>query len=203
MRSASVARSWTRRVRRSLTLAVALAATLTAGLGLATPAAAQEQGWVRGEIRLNLRTGPGTQFRIVGGIATGDEVTVLQRGESWTQVRLTDGSEGWVPEGYLDATPPPTVRLGQLEAEVTRLRDQLGKTTDEARTLRETSASFSAIDSEQKAEIKRLTLDNMELRAGARWPEWITGAGIVGVGMMLGALLHRNATRPRSSRIRL
>ena len=27
-------------------------------------------------MRLNLRTGPGTQFRIVGGIATGDEVVV-------------------------------------------------------------------------------------------------------------------------------
>jgi len=179
-------------------LAIAVAGTLWI-----SPALAQEQAWVRGEIRLNLRTGPGTQFRIVGGIATGDEVLILQRGENWTQVKQTDGTEGWVPEGYLEATPPPTVRLTQLEEEVAELRSQLGKTSEEAKTLRETSASFSAIDSEQKSEIKRLTLDNMELRAGARWPEWITGAGIVGVGMILGAALHRNATRPRSSRIRL
>ena len=32
--------------------------------------AVAEQAWVRGEIRLNLRSGPGTQFRILGGVAS-------------------------------------------------------------------------------------------------------------------------------------
>ena len=36
-----------------------------------------ETAWVRSEVRLNVRTGAGTQFRIVGVVATGDSVDIL------------------------------------------------------------------------------------------------------------------------------
>ena len=57
-------------------------------LTMAGTEALAEQGWVRGEIRLNIRTGPGTQYRIVGGIKTGDGVGILDRRESWTKCPL-------------------------------------------------------------------------------------------------------------------
>jgi hypothetical protein len=41
------------------------------------------------------------------------------------------------------------------------------------------------------------------LRAGSRYQEWITGALILALGMLIGAFLHRNSTRRPSSRIRL
>ena len=56
-------------LRLTLLALVSLAAL---GLGLgASVASAQESAWVRGEIRLNVRSGPGTEFRILGGVATG------------------------------------------------------------------------------------------------------------------------------------
>jgi hypothetical protein len=51
--------------------------------------------------------------------------------------------------------------------------------------------------------IKKLTVDNLELRAGARYPEWITGASILAAGMALGAMLHRSSGRRTPKRIRL
>jgi len=167
-------------------------------------AAAEEQAWVRGEIRLNLRSGPGTAYRILGGIATGDGLTVLERGEGWTKVRLADGTAGWIPEGYLKPEPPPTIRLAQLEAEVEQLTSRLETTSGEGEQLRAANEKLSQSDGLQRTEIDRLIFENTKLRAGARYPELIAGASILAAGMILGAMLHRSsASRRPASRIRL
>jgi SH3 domain protein len=162
-----------------------------------------EQAWVRGEIRLNLRTGPGTQFRIVEGLTTGNGVEILERGKNWTQVLLPNGKKGWIPAGYLVPEPPPLVRLEQVERQFSRVQEEFEAASSEAKRLQETNATLAGRDGEQQAEIERLSLEVLELSAGARWPEWITGASILVVGMIVGALLHRNATRRPSSRIRI
>ena len=166
-------------------------------------AAAAETGWVRDEVRLNLRTGPGTQFRIVGVLKTGDDVRILERREKWTRVRLADGKDGWIPVGYLSPEPPALVRAERLAARVAELEARLEQTSSEASKLRDANTEIAGRDDTQRSEIERLTLENYELRAGARWPEWITGASILVVGMILGAMLHRNATRRPSTRIRI
>lgn len=190
---------------KSIATLALLAAAVWLGLSLlaVAPAGAQ-RAWVRGEVRLNIRTGPGTQFRIVGVVKTGDEVRIQERGETWTKVRLTtDNKEGWIPAGYLEAEPPPAIRLAEAEAEVARLRSELDSTSGDAGRLRESNSTLAARDAEQRAEIDRLTQENIEMRAGARVPELITGATILAMGMIVGALLHRSSGRRPSSRIRL
>ena len=56
------------------------------------------------------------------------------------------------------------------------------------RQLEEENAKLSETGSEQKQELDSLTRDNMELEAGARWPHWITGASLLAVGMLMGAI---------------
>ena len=186
-----------RRAQRSLALGVAL-------VSLSALAAHAERAWVRGDVRLNLRTGGGTQFRIVGGAGTGDPVTILERSEKWTQIRLDDGREGWIPVGYLQSGPPPTVRLAQLEDEVISLRNRLETTSGEAGSLRESNQELTSRDDEQRAEIERLTMENMDLKAGERWPYLITGASIFVAGMILGSILHAmSSARSRRPRVRL
>ena len=172
-----------------LALALAVALLLTS-----TPtrdASAAEFGWVRSYIRLNLRAGAGTHFKILGGVETGDELRVLSRGENW------------IPAGYLETQPPPTLRLEKLEIETGELRTELEGIRTEASRLRESNATLTATDSGQREEIEALKIDNYELRAASRFQEWITGALILALGMLLGAFLHRNSTRRPSSRIRL
>jgi SH3 domain protein len=172
-------------------------------LCLPLEAAAQEVGYVRSYIRLNLRSGAGTQYKILGAVETGDELRILSRGESWTRVETKEGQIGWIPAGYLETEPPPELRLEQLEAETDTLRTALEELRTEAAQLREENATLTANDSGQREEIEALKIDNYELRAGSRYQEWITGALILVLGMLLGAFLHRNSTRRPSSRIRL
>jgi len=167
------------------------------------PAARAETAWVKDELKLNLRSGPGTQYRIIGVIKTGDSAVILSRGEGWTQVRMNGVDEGWIPEGYLQPDPPAGVALGRSQARVDELEAKLAELTGEAQTLRTSNASLSEADGGQKAEIERLTRENLELRAGARWPEWIAGACLLSAGMIVGAILHRNSGRRPGPRIRL
>jgi hypothetical protein len=166
-----------------------------------------EAAWVRSEIRLNIRTGPGTQYRIVGVAKTGDGVEIVERGKSWIHIRTRDekgeAKEGWIPEGYLNPQPPPTIRLERAEARVVELEEQLGSLGGETDKLRKNNQLLTTQDSDQQSQIKQLSMENMELRAGARYPEWITGACIVAAGMLLGAMLHRNSVRHKPTRIRL
>jgi SH3 domain protein len=170
---------------------------------LVAAAATAESAWVRGEVRLNLRSGPGNQYRILGVVKTGDALQVMERGENWTRIRTAEGEEGWIPGGYLDAEPPPAIHLEQLEAEVASLRDALKKSETETSTLRQRSEKFASNDSEQASEIERLTKENYRLRAGERWAEWITGALVLSTGMALGALLSRISSRRHRQRLRL
>ena len=189
--------------RRALVSGVR-AALVAASLLLFVPASASaELAWVRGGIRLNLRTEPGTEFRIIGGVSTGDAVDILERTKGWTRVRTSDSKSGWIPEGYLQPEPPPTVRLEQFEDEVTSLRAQLESSKARASELGATNETLASRDGGQRSEIDRLKVENAEMRASRRWPEWITGASVLAAGMLLGAILHRNSTRRPASRIRL
>jgi SH3 domain protein len=170
---------------------------------LVVPSVLANVGWVRGEVRLNLRTGAGTQYKILGSVQTGDELEVLGTSDNWTRVQTKDGLIGWIPAGYLETEPPPALRLEQAEAEAATLRAQLEEIRAEAARLRESNATLASTDSGQREEIEALKIENYELRAGSRYQEWITGALILGLGMLIGAVLHRNSTRRPSSRIRL
>jgi SH3 domain protein len=177
--------------------ALGLLALLVALPALAEPA------WVSGEVRLNLRSGAGNQFRILGVLKTGDSLQVLERSEKWTKVRTAEGEEGWIPGGYLNPQPPPAIRLEELEVEVATLRDVLESAESEASGLRQRSEDLASNDSDQKAEIERLTKENYRLHAGERWAEWITGALVLSTGMALGALLSRISSRRGRQRLRL
>jgi len=170
---------------------------------LVAPPALAETAWVKDELRLNVRTGPGVQYRIVGVLQTGDAVQVLSRGEGWTKARPENKESGWIPVGYLQPTPPARIALAEREVENAALEKRLAALTESESQLRTAHEEVSGRDAEQQAEIARLTRENLELRAGARWPEWITGAGIVLVGMILGAIVARGSGRRRQQRIKL
>jgi uncharacterized protein YgiM (DUF1202 family) len=162
-----------------------------------------ERAWVKEELRLNVRAGPGLKYRIIGPLVTGDGVEILSRNEDWTQVRPDEMEPGWIPSGYLQASPPASITLVRVEAENAELKERLAELSESEADLRSSNDEISSRDAAQQAEITRLTRENIELRAGARWPEWITGGSIVLVGMLLGAIVARSSGRRRQQRIKL
>jgi hypothetical protein len=175
---------------------------ITLFVALAWPGHAAAE-WVKGDVRLNLRTGPGTDRRIIASVDTGDRVTVLDSVEGWTQVRIDDGRDGWVPAGYLANEPPPTVRLEQVEKELAEARERLGSVGGETEELRMANATLTSQNKGLTITNERLDLENRDLKAGARWPEWITGASILVMGMLMGAIMQAWQDRRSGGRVRL
>jgi len=177
-------------------LAIAIAALMAQSAGAAS-------AWVKGEVRLNVRTGPSNEYRILGELHTGDKVDVLENGEGWTRIRSGD-REGWVPEGFLQNEPPASALLADAQGKASQLAGRVGALEAEAAKLGQENQSFSQRDASQRSEIDALTRENLELKAGAAWPERIVGAGILATGMMIGWLIHVfSSRRQRPPRIRL
>jgi len=190
----------TRTMLRGATVLLALA---LAALALSPSPARAETAWVKDELRLNLRTGPGTQFRIIGVIKSGDRVEILERRDGWTQVRPRGEEAGWIPEGYLQPTIPARIRLSEAEAQLAELHDQLDRITAEAERLKAANENLEARDAERSAAMEKLTRENQAYRAAADWGGYITGAAILAAGMLVGWLLKSGSGRGRSPRVRL
>jgi len=182
----------------------ALVCALAIGLaGLTAESAHAASAWVKGEVRLNVRTGPSNEYRILDELHTGDKVDVLENGEGWTRIRSGD-REGWVPEGFLQNEPPASALLADAQGKASELSGRVNALEAQTAKLGEENQSFGQRDASQRKEIEALTRENLELKAGAAWPERIVGAGILGTGMLIGWLIHViSSRRQRTPRIRL
>jgi SH3 domain protein len=170
---------------------------LLVALGATVPSLSAAD-FVRDEIRINMRSGPGLEYRIVQLLRSGDEAKRLAERGDWIQVRLRDGKEGWVPSGYLTPKPPASVevpelrsRLQDVETRAGRLQEQLG---NQAEAMRELETL--------RVRVRELQAENIRLSGSSRWKELTAGGVIVLVGMVIGALLPKGG-RQRSRRLKL
>ncbi len=179
------------------------AAALAVLLGATGSGAAESSAWIAGRGALHLRSGAGTEYRSVGLAEPADTLTLLGEVNGWTQVRLADGSEGWVASSELTTVEPDAVKLATLAHELDELRERLGAGEEEADRLREDNERLGEREAELDARAEDLERKLVATAAAERWREWVTGAGIALVGALAGALWGRLAGRRRGQALRL
>lgn len=69
-------------------------------------AAAVEAGLITGTGSVNLRSGPDATAPIMTSLPTGTNVTILGRASGWVNIRLIDGTEGWVATELIQVLAP-------------------------------------------------------------------------------------------------
>ena len=57
---------------------------------------------------VNLREGPGANYKIIGNAKKGTSLEVLKKGGDWFQIRLKNGSEAWVVKSATSDAPKPS-----------------------------------------------------------------------------------------------
>jgi SH3 domain protein len=180
-----------------------LALLLTAAALLVPAGAAHaERAWVKDELTVWVRSGPGNNFRNFRAIKTGDNVEIVSRGEGWTQIKVGDAT-GWIPAGFLQPEPPARIRLERHQAETSDQRKRFTTISSELTELRTQNSELSERQKTLETELQQVRDENIELRAGARWPEWIAGASILVVGGLLGMFVQWSSGRRHTRRIRL
>lgn len=149
--------------------------------------------YIRDEIRINMRTGPGQEFRILRVLKSGDAVTAIARDHDWVNVRTPDGEEGWVPEGYITQELPPSVALPRAES---RLGQSRSRIEDLESRLAEHDEAVEELEA-LRAENAQLKSENVDLVDATRWKSMGMGALIALGGLAVGAMWPRGGSRGR------
>ena len=126
-----------------------------------------ETRYVTDLLKLPLRTGPSTEYKILALVESGQQLEVVEPGENWSMVRLDNGKEGYVLNRYLVAQPTSAVRLKELQSKYTVLKQQADALIEENNRFKEENKTFkTSLDSSEKARNK-LDTDYKELKASA------------------------------------
>ncbi|SUG64233.1 Arylsulfatase [Salmonella enterica subsp. enterica] len=86
---------------------------------------AEETRYVSDELNTWVRSGPGDNYRLVGTVNAGEEVTLLQSDANYGQIKDSSGRTAWIPLKELNTTPSLRTRVPDLENQVKTLTDKL------------------------------------------------------------------------------
>ena len=177
------------------------------------------------EVEVTLRTGQGTGFGIVRMIRSGTPVEVLEqdRQTGYARIRMPGGTEGWILTRYLTDSPvgaeelvAARQRIDQLARENRELTEERNRYMGEADTLAEELARLKDLSSNAIAledanrglrstlirneeTIGNLEAENRRLRSSVTRDWFLTGAGVLGGGILLGVILPRLRWRRKRS----
>jgi SH3 domain protein len=117
---------------------------LALALLLCSAAVFARTAYVTDELQITLRTGEGTQFRIIRMLSTGDRLTVLSSDaqSGYSKVRTEAGAEGFVLTRLLIDQPVARDRLAAAEAEVRSLKAAPGELSSRLAALTEQHAAL-------------------------------------------------------------
>ncbi|ROS04756.1 SH3 domain protein [Sinobacterium caligoides] len=115
-------------IRRSLSIIVLASVATLSFLAATSSAQAAEYRYVSDVMLINMRSGPTNAYRIIKRIKSGTELTVLKHSDdnTFTQVRLNDGTTGWAPSQYLMKEKGTRERLKEAQKQIAMLSQDAG-----------------------------------------------------------------------------
>ena len=162
---------WTPYIRQGLTALVTAVLIATAPQSVA-----QETQYISDMVLVPVRSGPGTDYRIVNrGLPSGTALLVYDLSDDgeWTEIETRGGTRGWIPTQYLQKEPPAgllindlRLELEQVRGERDRLVSQLNQSSTEVTEADETIVELNTtLESTQAelTEVKRVSAAALDL----------------------------------------
>ncbi len=168
-------------------------------LVLLFPSLCQAQDlYVSGYRELMLRTGPSQSNKIVAVLKTGDAVTLIREaGEDYSLVALPDGRRGYVAGRYLTERVPTARQVQLLEDQVAEQSQGLARLREENTRLQAAQEEIQRNEAEYTDRIQTLTLERNQLRRDASVSSFLSGAGVLLIGWLLGCTRLRLRRKSR------
>lgn len=115
--------------------------TVLFSLLILLPVAFAETVYVSEDFEITMRTGPGTDHKIISLIQSGKALEMMDKGEEWSMVRTPTGREGWVLNRYLTTDQPCAMVLERVRQD----HDVL------AEKYKDIKAQYEALSTREKA----------------------------------------------------
>ncbi len=162
--------------------------------------AAAETAYVTDSLRLGLHAAEDTSDRAFRYLDSGQAMEILSRDRNYANVRLPDGTEGWVKSAYLVDDKPAKLIVAETIAERDRLAGELEQAkaafADPAATieaLRGQTAQLSNDLDEARSQITALREENASIEGlkeryrGSVPLKWV--GGVIAVCLIAGILI--------------
>ena len=107
-----------------------------------------EKMYVKPSTEVPIRSGQGTEYKILSVVPDGLRVEILEEDDPWVKVRTEGGTEGWMLARYLSSTPPLSEVVASLRTEKTELAERSEELTHQ---LDELSIAHSQCSKELNA----------------------------------------------------
>ncbi|MFD2176388.1 TIGR04211 family SH3 domain-containing protein [Veronia pacifica] len=119
---------------------------------LLAPGAFAKSQYVSEDLFTYMHSGPGTKYRIIGSVDSGEAVTVIGgQKDGYSQIIDSRGRKGWINSKYVSDNPGLKVRMPALEKELKTLKSALNNAQQDA-------------DSKQKGLVESLELRSKQLQ---------------------------------------
>lgn len=171
--------------------------------------AAAEQYYVTEVFKVTMRTGPGTNRKVIYMPSSGETLTMLEHAKEWSRVKAGNGKEGWVLTQYLTKKRPHSQVVKELTKKNKKLSSMLDKVKSENQalsgtreklinlekdynTLKEKSSTFLVMEQKYNEAAKQLEKQKesiAKLKSQLKNEDMIwflSGAGVLVVGIILG-----------------
>lgn len=162
--------------------------------------AAAETAYVTDSLRLGLHAAEDTSDRAFRFLDSGQAMEVLSRDRNYANVRLPDGTEGWVKSAYLVNDKPAKLIVAETMAERDRLAGELEQAkaafADPAATIEELRGQATQLSSEldeARSQITALREENASIEGlkqryrGSVPLKWV--GGVIAVCLVAGILI--------------
>jgi SH3 domain protein len=183
---------------RTTTFQLLVAVMVVLCLFLSTAEAATV--YVGDEIKLTVRSGPAIDRKILDIVSTGEKMDILEDGEEWVFIRLSDGKEGWVLKRYLSSERPSKLKLADLQKKHGSLATRSDELAEENEALKASNEKITRDLQEKTKALEELTRSHEELQQDADASSFqmrkylvffFSGAGILFIGILLGVVMKR------------
>jgi SH3 domain protein len=104
-------------------------------LFLSAAASAETKNYINDSMTITMRTGPGTDRKIIALLGVGQEVEILRTENEWTMVRLPNAKEGWVISRFITDQTPNAILLKVLQKKFDELQTKAASLIEENKTL--------------------------------------------------------------------
>ncbi|MCC3704193.1 SH3 domain-containing protein [Rouxiella badensis] len=178
-------------------------------LGITWGAHADEKRYISDDLITYIHSGPGNQFRIVGALNSGDEVTLksVNSATNYGQIVDAKGRDAWIPLDQLSTSPSLRTQVPDLQQQVKTLTDKLSNIDNSwnqrtAEMQQKVASSDSIINglkkenqdlknqlivAQKKVSAVNVQLDDKQRTIILQW--FMYGGGVAGIGLILGLLL--------------
>lgn len=123
-----------------------------------------ETKYVTEDLTITLRTGPAKDRKIIAFPKSGTPLEVVTPGDEYTEVKMSNGKQGWVLTRFLTGKVPAYIVLDGLQKKYDRTAEKYETLKKKSSSLASQNRDSSSELTETKKKLDKLTIEHETLR---------------------------------------